>query len=99
MEIELGSEVEDITTGFTGITTSRTEYMNGCVQYFVEPRVAEKSELPKGYYIDYQVLKVISKGVSGKYPLNQPAGETIISRITKSVGGSRREAMEGKPGS
>ena len=40
--IKLGSEVRHIITGFTGIATARCEYLNGCVQYCVQPRELDK---------------------------------------------------------
>lgn len=95
MEIALGSEVEDITTGFRGIVTNRTEYMNGCIQYFVEPPVDKKThELCKGWHIDVQCLKVLSPGVSKEYPLNEVVVPLKAKRL---VGGSRREKMKSKP--
>ena len=93
MEITLGSEVEDITTGFKGIVTNRTEYMNGCIQYYVEPPVDKKTgELAKGWHIDVQCLKVLSAGVSKEYPLN-----STTTLVGVNVGGSRHAEIESKP--
>ena len=90
MEIALGSEVEDITTGFKGIVTNRTEYMNGCIQYYVEPPVDKKTgELAKGWHIDVQCLKVLSAGVSKEYPLNL--------KLASVPDGSRHAEIESKP--
>lgn len=38
-QIKLGTKVIDTVTGFTGTATSRIEYMTGCTQYGVAPRV------------------------------------------------------------
>lgn len=35
-EVELGSEVRDTTTGFTGVCTSIYLYLNGCIRYEVQ---------------------------------------------------------------
>lgn len=49
MAIKLGSKVRDSITGFTGIATSRTEYLHGCVHVGVTP-----TELKDGKPIDPQ---------------------------------------------
>lgn len=37
MNIQLGNEARDKITGFTGIVTSRAEYLTGCTQYGLTP--------------------------------------------------------------
>ena len=59
--IELGSKVRDRVTGFTGTATARVEYLNGCVQYCVKPRMSKKGEMPEGQYIDDKQLEVIEE--------------------------------------
>lgn len=60
--IELGSKVRDIVTGFTGVTTARTEYITGCVQYSVVPK-GQNSDgtLKESYWFDEIRLKVLAK--------------------------------------
>ena len=66
--IELGKQVKDIVTGFSGIATARVEYLNGCVQYCVKPKMTKKDngKVPDGYYFDEKQLVVIGNGVSVK---------------------------------
>lgn len=59
MNIILGSKVQDKVTGFTGIATAKVEYLNGCIQYCVKPKVGEDGKMPEGSYIDHQQLVVI----------------------------------------
>lgn len=93
-EIPWGTEVQDITDGFKGIVTSRTEYWNGCVQYYVQPPVDKKTgEAMKGYGIDVQYLKIIGPGCSKKYPQN----ETVAPLKPAEPGGPRRDKIESKP--
>lgn len=54
--IKLGNEVRDIVTGFVGIATSRVEYINGCIQYCVVPKVGEDGKMTVGEYIDTHQL-------------------------------------------
>ena len=44
MEIELGDKVKCKHTGFVGIAVAKTEFINGCIQYEVMPRVKKNNE-------------------------------------------------------
>jgi hypothetical protein len=61
--IQLGQEVKDTVTGFTGIATAKVEYLNGCVQFCVKPKIAKNKEMPGGCYIDIEQLEVVGNGV------------------------------------
>ena len=61
--IQLGQEVKDCITGFTGIATARVEYLNGCIQICVKPKMVKPGEMPEGQYIDDEQLEVIGDGV------------------------------------
>lgn len=82
-EIKLGTKVEDKITGFIGIAEQRLEYMNGCVQYGVRPRVNEKMVMPELCYIDWQSLKVHEKKKTRKKPVLAitGGGPTIIGKL------------------
>lgn len=73
--IKLGDEVKDRVSGFEGVAVARIEYLNGCVQFEVQPKINEKKELPDTCYIDEQQLEIIKK--NGK-------------KEPKEVGGGRR---------
>lgn len=66
MEIKLGNAVRDTVTGFIGIATARVEYINGCVQYAVTPKVSADGKLPDSVYFDFQRLLVVNAGVAPK---------------------------------
>lgn len=65
VKIKLGDKVRDLVTGYEGIATSRTEFMNGCVQYDVIGKLkkGEKSPDGVGASIDENNLEVIKKRV------------------------------------
>ena len=65
-KIKLGSKVRDIVTGFEGIATARIRYLNGCIQYCVEPEVDKEGKMPKHHYIDFGQLEVVRVGLFGK---------------------------------
>lgn len=62
-KFELGQKVKDLVTGFTGIATSRVEYLNGCTQYGVRGPVDDKNVMPEPQYIDQQQLELVGPGV------------------------------------
>lgn len=57
-KIGLGSKVKDPVTGFKGIVTSRTEYMNGCIRYGVTPK-GDGSTCPDAVWLDEEQITVI----------------------------------------
>lgn len=65
-ENHIGKKVRCRISGFTGIATSRIEYLNGCVQYGVRPRVGKDKKQPDIEYFDWQQLEVIGPGLSGR---------------------------------
>ncbi len=64
MNITLGNKVRDKSTDFEGIATSRLEYINGCVQYCVQPPVDKEGKRQDGIYLDSQYLEVIGNGIA-----------------------------------
>ena len=62
--IKLGNKVRDMVTGLEGIAISRIEYLNGCVQYGVRPKVDKDGKSRDAEYIDIAELKVVGKGVA-----------------------------------
>ena len=61
MEIKLGDKVRCLTTGFTGIAIAKMEFMNGCIQYEVVPRVGKDNKIPEGVFIDEISLEIIKQ--------------------------------------
>lgn len=66
MDIQLGNTVRDTVTGLVGIATSRVEYINGCVQYAVTPKMGADNKMPEAAYIDFQRLEFVDDGVAVK---------------------------------
>jgi len=74
-EIKLGQKVKDIVSGVTGIAVSRCEYLNGCVQYGVCPKIKlGKESESKDMYIDCEVLEVIDDGILKKKKITKTGG-------------------------
>lgn len=62
--IELGKEVRDIISGCTGIACSHIEYLNGCEQIGIRPRVGADGKFPDAFYADVDNVEVIGDGVA-----------------------------------
>jgi len=57
----IGDRVEHRINGLKGIATARTEYLNGCRQFLVQPEKLDKEGKPiEGQWIDEQHLTVVS---------------------------------------
>ena len=67
MSIQLGLQVKDIVDGFIGIAISKVEYLNGCIQYGVQPPIGEDKKVGTIEWIDEQQLEVIGEGVTKLY--------------------------------
>lgn len=67
-EIKLGDKVRDKVTGFEGIATSRTEYLNGCFQIEITPKMKKKDAIKPedlvGMAIDEQQLERVGNGIN-----------------------------------
>lgn len=78
MTFKLGSKVRDVVTGFEGVATSRVEYLNGCVQYGVQPKCGDDGKLPEAVYLDHQRLEL--------------ADAPPLSLASSNTGGPQRDA-------
>ncbi len=67
-KFKLGQKVRDKVTGFEGIATSRVEYINGCIQYGVTPKVSkgDLTKYPDSTYVDVDQLEKVESEVKIK---------------------------------
>ena len=77
--IELGQKVKDKVTGFNGIAVARIEYLNGCKQILVMPKMAtpkkgETQEHPTGTYVDIEQLIVVRGKKIALADRDEPSG-------------------------
>ena len=59
--MKLGDKVRDKVSGFEGIVTARTEWLNGCIRWSISPRVGEDGKLPDDSWFDEQQVEVLEK--------------------------------------
>lgn len=86
-EIKLGDKVRDKVSGYEGIATSRTEFLNGCFQIEVTPKL-KKGKTPKlediqGIAIDQQQLERIGNGINTPAKKIKPTRTGGPMRISK----------------
>lgn len=61
---EMGSFAECKVTGMKGVIICRSENLNGCNRYFIQPKVEKDMKLPDGVWIDEAQVKIIEKNVA-----------------------------------
>jgi len=57
MKFEMGSTVKCLITGFEGLVTGRCEYITGCDQYLVQPKVKDGSHVDGKWLDDNRLEK------------------------------------------
>lgn len=70
-KFELGDKVKDRVSGFQGIITTRTEHLNGCKQYGINPPIDKTGKMLEGYNIDGEQLDLIDKGLNKERPIKK----------------------------
>lgn len=62
--IKLGQEVQDKVSGFYGIATTRTEFLQGCFRVEVQPHVDKEGKMQELQCFDEPQLEVIGEGIT-----------------------------------
>lgn len=80
-ETFLGYTVQDKVTGFTGVAVGAVQYLTGCAQVAVAPKVKEDGTVPDSHWYDWtrlNVLPVARIAVGGDTPTDNGADESIL---------------------
>jgi hypothetical protein len=56
MRTELGTSMRDTITGFTGTVTGYAEYISGCNQALLAPKMKDDGSVPESQWFDIQRL-------------------------------------------
>jgi hypothetical protein len=92
--ISLGDKVRDVVTGFEGIVIARTDWLNGCVRFVVQPDKIEKNgKQPEGVSIDEQQLEVLE---AGKIKLRAHLEERAAPKTGGPMPEPRRQSEPGR---
>ena len=57
----MGSTAKDLITGFEGIVTGRAEYITGCDQYLLQPKVKDGAHVEGRWFDDNRLEKQDAK--------------------------------------
>lgn len=75
-EIKLGDLVRDKITGLLGVAVVKSEYLNGCVRFGVQPRELHEGKPIDSFYFDEPQLELCDP-------------ESAIAKQAGSTGGDR----------
>lgn len=91
--VNLGDLVKDKVSGFTGIATSRTEFLNGCVRFGVSPNELDKDKkpIPIECFDEEQLLVVEPAAYERPHVLNLAKENPAL---TETTGGDRYTPIE-----
>ena len=81
--IKLGDKVRDIHSGFEGIAVAKTTFINGCVQYAIQPKCGKDNKILEDVGIDEQSLVVVG---AKKKPVKKTSTGGRNSSSTKQRG-------------
>jgi len=59
--IELGDEIKDTVTGFKGIAVAKTDWLNGCTRWTIQPSVDKEGKVPPAECFDETQLVLVKR--------------------------------------
>jgi hypothetical protein len=59
--VELGDQVRDKVTGFKGIVTGKAQYLTGCKQVMVTPKVGDDGKYVDACWLDVDRVEILGK--------------------------------------
>ena len=74
MEIKLGHQIEDKITGFQGAVIGIVEYLTGCKQLLIQPRVKDGAWV-ESHWIDVDRADVIGVAIGGDLEIATKGGD------------------------
>ncbi len=72
-KIELGINVKSDITDYTGMVTARSQHLNGCDRYWIQPKVKKDGTLHEGMWCDEGEIELINDKIKNK-PKNNNSG-------------------------
>ena len=76
-KIKLGDKIRDKITKLEGIAISKTQFLNGCTQYQIQPEGLDKdSKVQESEFVDEQQIEIIKpeKPIKEKKETSKPGG-------------------------
>lgn len=89
-EIQLGDRVKDRISGLVGIVTAKSEYMNGCRRFGVQPeKLTKDGAVAADTWFDEPQLQLVKKSVHLAIPIGIVA-RSPIAQARRYAGGPAR---------
>lgn len=79
--IPLGTKLRDKVTDLEGIAIGRIEYLNGCVQYSIKPKIGKDGKVNDGEWVDSQQIEVIKENAIDIKPSNTGGATSIAPKL------------------
>jgi hypothetical protein len=90
--VELGDEVEDLVTGFRGITVSSSRWINNQKRFGVQGMPEQEGKVPpESVFLDDCQIKVLRKGIIALEDNNVQEGENVQKKQSVPTGGPEKE--------
>lgn len=83
--INLGDEVQDIVTGFTGIAIAKTEWLWSCIRYGVQSQALQDGKLQEAQWFDEPQLEIINR--------QKVKNPKLHTEVMKDPGGPRNDPI------
>lgn len=64
-EFELGALLKDTVTTLEGVVVGRCQYLNGCIQYDIQPQGLFEGEIFPSLWVDEEQLTLIAERYDG----------------------------------
>lgn len=82
-KFDLGDRVKDRVSNLTGIITTRTEHLNGCKQYGINPGVDKDNKMIEGWNIDGEQLVLVDRGLNEDEPIVKKETGGAMTRMAQ----------------
>lgn len=79
--IPLGTKLRDKVTDLEGIAIGRIEYLNGCVQYSIKPKIGKDGKVNDGEWVDSQQIEIVKENAISIKPSNTGGATSIAPRM------------------
>lgn len=93
----LGDQVKDHITSFTGIITSRSENINGCARYWVQPQELKDGKMVEGCWMDEPSLILLRAQLIKPVPTRTILPEEPVIGLVKTGGPTDQPAARTGP--
>lgn len=64
-QVVLGQKYKDPITGYSGVATSRTVYLNGCVRICLTGKAGKDGKIPEEFFDEQQILGNVTPRETG----------------------------------